>query len=175
MPEITEARFDELLRTFTRSAFRLETRDFYALDYEQADFDRFLAGSPVPPDQLDWWRPWLEQIARLTGEGKTISRVRVMAEPPSDYQRWEAWGARWNIEAGERVGYLTRSKARHLGLPGGDDWWLLDDERVIRMEFDGRGRIARKTLITAPAMIVRYQLWRDLAVANATPAGAFAA
>src|ERR1035441_6565819 len=75
---------DDLLRSFRRSAFRFETRSTYALSYEQADFDRFLAGSPVPPPELDWWRPWLEEISRLTAEGKTVSRVRVLDEPPSD-------------------------------------------------------------------------------------------
>ena len=49
---ISEDEFLDALRTFRRSAFRLETRgDSYALGYEAADFARFLAGSPVHADR----------------------------------------------------------------------------------------------------------------------------
>ena len=168
---------DDLLRSFRRSAFRFETRSTYALSYEQADFDRFLAGSPVPPPELDWWRPWLEEISRLTAEGKTVSRVRVLDEPPSDYQRWELWAAPWHSRAGERIAYVSRSKAMRAMLPLwlGGDWWLLDDERVIRMQFTEDGAVEDRALIDDPGIVARFTGWRDLAVRIATPAEEFAA
>ena len=46
---ITEDEFGGLLRSFERTAFRLETRDSYALGYEREEFERFLAGHPTPP------------------------------------------------------------------------------------------------------------------------------
>ena len=116
---ITEDEFDHLLATFKRTAFRMEMRDAYALDYEQEEFGRFLAGTPAPPPEVDWWRPWLDQIARLTREGKTVSRVRALAEPLSDYQRWMIWAAPWHAEAGEQIAYMTQRKAYTLGLPRG--------------------------------------------------------
>jgi hypothetical protein len=168
---------DELLRSFRRSAFRLETRSTYALGYEQADFDRFLAGSPVPPTELDWWRPWLEEIGRLTAEGKMVSRVRVLDDPPSDYQRWEMWAAPWHSRAGERIGYVSRREARLAGLPAwtGNDWWLLDDERVIHMQFTDDGAMEKRTISDDPGTVARYIEWRDLAVRIATPAEEHAA
>jgi hypothetical protein len=84
---ITEEEFGDLLRTIGSSAFRLETLDAYALDYERADFELFLAGRPEPPP----WQEWLDQVAAQTREGKTVSRVRILAEPPTDYQRWMLW------------------------------------------------------------------------------------
>ena len=173
--QITEAEFDHLLSTFKRSAFRLETRDSYALDYEQADFDLFLAGSPVPPPRLAWWGPWLDQIARFAREGKTVSRVRVLAEPPSDYQRWMMWAEPWHTSAGEQIRYLPRSRASQIPLPLGRDWWLLDDERVIQMWFTDEGAIDEKTLTDEPGIVARYIKWRDLAVRNATTAERYAA
>jgi len=166
---------DDLLRSFKRSAFRFEMQHTYALTYEQADFDRFLAGEPVPPPELDWWQPWLEEIKRLTTEGKTISRVRVLDEPPTDYQRWEMWAARWHAEAGERIGYVTRSRVRTLPLPLPHDWWLLDDERVIVMRFSDDGSIRERITVTDRTLVARYIEWRDLAVRIATPAEAIAA
>lgn len=166
---------DNLLRSFRRSAFRLETRDTYALGYEQADFEQFLAGAPVPPPELDWWRPWLDEIARLRAEGKTVSRVRILSEPPSDYQRWEMWAARWHSRAGERIGYMARASAERIGLPLRYDWWLLDDERVITMWFTDAGEISNRELITEPDTVARFCEWRDLAVRNATSAEEIAA
>ena len=46
---IPESEFDRLLSSFQRSAFRLETYDMYALDYEAVEYQRFLAGHPTPP------------------------------------------------------------------------------------------------------------------------------
>jgi hypothetical protein len=171
---ITEVEFDRLLATPKRSAFRLEVRDFYALDYERADFEAFLTGEFHTPDTVGWWRPWLEQIARLTAVGKRIGRVRVLSEPPSDYQRWLMCGDPWHAEAGERILHLPRSRAEQIGLPLDHDWWLLDDEAVIDMRFTDAGEIDHKTLITDPDVIARYLGWRDLAVHNATSARAIA-
>ena len=93
--------FGELLRTFQRSAFRLEVQPFYAIGEEQPEFERFLAGSPRPPTEISWWNAWLGQVAGLTRQGKTVTRVRVLDEPPTDYQRWMLWADPWYAEAGE--------------------------------------------------------------------------
>jgi len=172
---ITEDEFGVMLRSFKRSAFRLETRRSYALDYEREEFERFLAGTPTPPPEVDWWQPWLEQITRLAREGKTVSRVRVLAHPPTAYQRWELWAAPWHAQAGEDIRYMPQWRARQLGLLEKQDWWLLDDERVILMQFTKDGAIERKTLTDDPAIVARHLHWRDLAVRNATPAEKIAA
>lgn len=166
--KITEEEFADLLRTFERSAFRLEARDAYALSYEQADFAAFLAGSPVPPLEIGWWRGWLDQAAAQVREGKTIARVRVLNEPPSDYQRWMVWAAPWYGQAGEEVRYLSRSRAVGLGIPLETDWWLLDDERLILMHFSDAGEIVGKELITDADIVARHRAWRDLVARNAT-------
>ena len=173
---ITEDEFDDLLRSFKRTAFRLEARDAYALDYEREEFGRFLAGTPTPPPELGWWRPWLDQIAQLAREGKTVSRVRVLAEPPSDYQRWMLWAGPWHSAAGEDIRYVSRSRyERQVDLPTEHDWWLLDEERVILMWFTDNGEIEQKVLMDDPGAVSRYIKWRDLAVRNATPAEQIAA
>lgn len=170
---ISEDEFGHLLATFKRSAFRLETRDAYAISFERAEFDRFLAGSPRPPSEIGWWREWLDQTARHTREGKQVSRVRMLAEPPSDYQRWMIWADPWYAEAGEKIRYLPHGKAYDLDRSG--DWWLLDNERVIILGFDDDDRLEARTLVTDPDLIIRYITWRDLAVRNATTAEEYAA
>jgi len=175
MSRITQEEFNQLLATFEHNAFRLEAQPAYVLGYEQADFDRFLAGVRVPPPDLGWWRPWLEQVSQLAREGKTMGRVRVVDEPPTEYQRWMLWAAPWNVQAGEDIRYMPRSRAVRIGLPLDYDWWLLDDERLIVMRYTAAGEIDTKELITDPGVIARHQGWRDLAVRNATPAEEIAA
>jgi hypothetical protein len=172
---IAEEKFLELVRTFRSSAFRFEARDSYALGYERVDFGQFLAGSPTPPPQLDWWRPWLDRVTQWRQEGKTVARVRVLADPPTDYQRWMLWSDRWAGEAGEDIRYIPRRKAEQIGLVRGYDWWLLDDLRVIVMRFTEDGEIDRKELTEDPGTVIRFRAWRDLAVRNATPAEQIAA
>ena len=92
-------------------------------------------------------------MRELARQGKRIGRVRVLSEPPSDYQRWELWGTSWHIEAGEEIRYMSRRRAEQIGLPLEYDWWLFDDERLIITRFTDAGEIAEKSLITDPAII----------------------
>jgi hypothetical protein len=172
---ITEAEFSRMLESFSHSAWRLETYDTYHLDYEATDFQQFLAGRSAPPTEISWWRPWLDMVTAMTREGKRVGRVRILAEPPTDYQRWELWAAPWHAQAGEQIGYLTRTQANALGLPTRYDWWLLDEQAVIVMRFDETGRIAGKDLVTDPGIVAEHREWRDLAVRHAVPAEEFTA
>jgi hypothetical protein len=171
---ITEEEFLNAVRSFTRTAFRFEARDFYALTYEHADLERFLAGSPVPPPELDWYRPWLDRVARWSREGKTISRVRVLAEPPTGYQRWMIWATPWHASVGEDIRYVRRVTARQVGLPM-TDWWVLDEEKVIVMHFTADGETDGKELFTDPELVAGYCTWRDLAISNSVVAESIAA
>lgn len=162
-----------MFRRFRRSAFRLETRPQYALTVERPAFERFLAGAPLPPSALSWWREWLDEVGVLTRQGKRIGRVRVLSDPPTRYQEWGLWGTAWHIRAGEDIRYLPRRTADVLGIPMGD-WWLFDDQQLVAMTFTPQGDIAGKMLITGPA-VSDCCAWRDLAVRHAITAEAIAA
>lgn len=171
---ISEDEFADLLCTFRRSAFRLEVQPFYAISEERPEFGRFLAGSPRPPSEIGWWKAWLDQVAGLARQGRTVSRVRVIDEHPTDYQRWMLWADPWYAAAGERISYMTRRRAYEVGLPAAD-WWLLDDERAVIMAFDDDGRVEQKTLVVGPELMALYRDWRDIALRHATSAGQIAA
>jgi hypothetical protein len=171
---LTTAEFLAEVRDFTRSAFRFEAQPGYVMDYERPVFEGWLAGVPVPPPEVDWWAPWLDRVARWTAEGKTIGRVRVLAEPPTDYQRWLLWAAPWHTEAGEQLRYMPAGTARQIGLQL-DDWWLLDDERVIVLRFTSQGETTDRTLVTDPQTVAGYCALRDVAVRNSTLAKTIAA
>lgn len=170
MRGLTEAEFVTEVRTFRTSAFRLEAQPGYVLDYERPVFEGWLAGMAVPPPEVDWWAPWLHRVARWTAdEGKTIGRVRVLAEPPTTYQRWLMWATPWHAEVGEKLRYMPRSTAEQIGLPLGD-FWLLDDERVIVMRFNGQGETVSRTLVTDPEVAAGYCALRDAAIDHSATA-----
>ena len=154
-----------------RSGWRRGTT--YALGYERADFERFLAGSPVAAARVDWWRPWLDQISRLTAKGKT-DQPRPRAGRAAD--RLPAVGAVGGAVArrGRVSGSLHAAQPRRtsIGLPLGHDWWLLDDERRDHHVVHRRWRDRRQDTHHDPGIVARYRAWRDLAVRNATPAEA---
>lgn len=165
---VSLAELDDLLRTFERSAMHVETQDFYPVD--QAEFDRFLAGNPRLPSEVGWWSELLGEIAELTAQGRRRRRVRVLAEPPTDYQRWLLWADRWHGAAGEDIRYIPRSRALAIGLPLDHDWWLLDDSRVVDMRFAADQELPQMTLVTDPVAVELHRRWWGLAVRNAAPA-----
>jgi hypothetical protein len=173
--QITEEEFLEVVRGFRSSAFHFEEQRTYAIASEREDFERFIAGNPLPPPNSALWQPWLERVGRLKAEGKSIGRVRILEEPPTDYQRWLLWATPWAAAAGEDIRYMPRSRAEHIGLPLGHDWWLLDDERVLLTYFTFAGSIREKILTDKPGDVARYRIWRDLAIAHSEHAEQVAA
>lgn len=152
------ADFNQLFTSFDHSAFRLETRDSYAgVSYEIEPLHRFLAGEP---DDLRWLEPWLKTIRDLTGQGKRVSRVRVVTEPHTDFVSFSLRNCAANIQAGEDIRYLPRHDAG--GLPG-YDFWLFDSSRLYMMHFDERNDFSGAEEIADPPTILRHCYWRDAA------------
>ncbi|SUA77674.1 Uncharacterised protein [Nocardia otitidiscaviarum] len=89
----------------------------------------------------------------MTARGVRTNRVRVVTVPHSDYQRWLLTVTSGNVEAGEDIRYLPR----HLvtDVPS-DDWWLLDNERVVFNLVDEHGVQADGIAITTDPRIVEY-------------------
>jgi hypothetical protein len=153
-------------------AFRIEGEPSYLTSPAEAEaLAGFQAGNPQPPSAFPVWRSWLDQVREWTGQGKTIARVRIVDNPPTDYQRWSLWCACWHRDAGEDIRYLSRQTAGALGIPGGD-WQIFDHSHLVLMAFTPTGEPSDKTLVTDPAVIRRYQAWRALAVRHASMAEA---
>lgn len=168
---LTGAEFSEALATFEHTAFRLELQPAYAEPSEAELVSAFLRGDPPPATTVPELRDWYAQVAAQVREGKRVGRVRVQEDPPTDYQRFERWLDRWNLEAGETMRYMTRQRAHQIGLlpnAGTTDWWLLDSTRLIVMWFDGEGHRIQNILTTDPADVIKACKWRDLAVHHST-------
>lgn len=151
-------------------AFRMETQPRYAEPEELAEVSRFLDGLATRPPDVDWWQPWIGMVTGLTGAGKRVMRVGVLAEPPTGYQQWRMWASRWLPEASL---YLPRSRAEQIGLPVGRDWWLFDDSRLVIMHYTSGGEFTGAELETDPVTVAQHVIWQRSAVRHATPAEDF--
>jgi hypothetical protein len=163
--------FDRLFATIERSAYRLETLDFYDVPVEREAYRRFLAGEDPG---TDWFEPWLNIIRSAVAAGRRFERVRVAREPLSDYLRFELWASQYNVEVGEDMRYLDIHRAAELGLPG-YDYWLFDDDRLVRMYFNDGGRMERAEIITDLAAVEEHRQYRRRAWAEAVPYARYAA
>ncbi|MBT3160584.1 hypothetical protein KQH42_27810 [Streptomyces sp. CHA1] len=168
MDLITSAQRDDLFDEFERDAFHLELRDDYGSPVEDTPYARWKRGEP---DDFSWLQPWKSLMARVTGEGKTVRRVRVVSVPHTQYVTWEHSLTDLNIEVGEDIRWLPR----HLLPQGitfpvqGNDWWLYDDRLLAVGHFDAEGRVLGSQIIENPATVAECIRLRDLLWSLATP------
>ena len=154
-------------RHFHQTAFRLEVRDSYAVASDGGDLARYLAGEDVPDATRK--SAWLDELRADTAAGKRWQWVHVVRGPLSDYLRYEfEWGYAVNIHAGAEVRILDLAEqTAPAGLPD-EDFWLLDDEAVLIMRYDGGGQFLGAER-AALGGLSRYRRARDAAWAAAVP------
>jgi hypothetical protein len=176
MTPIDSEQFRELLGGFQQSWFKFECQPVYAMSEERVPMYRFLrTGEVLPPSRFPWWQEWLNLMTDHAQAGHVIQRVRVLAEPPTDYQRYLLAITRWHVEAGERITYLPRSAAERAGLPLVKDWHLFDDFTVVLTQFTPGGGLLSRLLTTDADTVGHYRVLRDIALELAAPAEAIAA
>jgi hypothetical protein len=165
MARLVGGDFDRIFDGFTHTAFRLETAPYYAVPTEDDAYRDFLAGTPF---DLSWHQPWLAMIKAATDTGKSVRRVRVMAEPPTPYQTFELTITPHNLDAGEDIRILPSSIAEHLGLPN-TEFWIFDETRVVTMLFDQDGIFQYAEITDNPHVAADHRRLRDLAWNRAIP------
>ncbi len=166
---MTARDFNYLFNRFEHEAFRLETLPVYVVVEEQPWFAEFLAGTIQPLTEIPFFSEWHDSIRTAEAEGRHVKRVRILDEPPTDYQRFEIWAGQFNTAAGETLLYLTRSRAEEIGLPVDHDWWMFDAARLALMKFDAEGHPLGGDLTDDQQLVEQHRAWRDLALRHATP------
>ncbi|HVK24746.1 MAG TPA: hypothetical protein VM677_25585 [Actinokineospora sp.] len=160
---VDRAGFEALFNGFQRSVWRLETHGEYAEPDEKEALRQFLAGEPV--DQ-EWMADFLDWVRDETAAGKRFERVRVVADPPTDYQRFLLSFTADAVGAGEDIRLIHPDRAAALRLGG--DFWIFDDSRVAVLHFGDTG-VTGAEVITDSDVVGRYRAIRQRAWAAATP------
>lgn len=163
---LTGDAFSALFRSFRYTAQRLETRGRYAGD--QALFEQWQRGELDEPELADKIAVWLDGVRATTAAGGRYERVRVVSEPPTDYQRFALATAKASTAAGEDIRYLNRGLAAAHDLPA-HDFWLFDRVRLALVYFTDDDRMLGAQVITEPAVVAQHGRWFDTAFMHATP------
>jgi hypothetical protein len=164
---ISSAERNQLFESFAQDAFHLELRDDYSVPDEDGPFADWLRGVV----DNSYMEPWTRMIRRVTGEGKSVRRVRVVTEPHTPYVQWEYATTPINQEAGEDIRWIPRHNLPDgLAFPvDGNDWWLFDDETLTVGHFDENGRILGSELLKDPEVVAECVRIRDVLWAAAVP------
>ncbi|UGQ14819.1 hypothetical protein LO772_15340 [Yinghuangia sp. ASG 101] len=139
-------RLSGLMATARSFAVHWETRDSYAVDGEDEDFEAWRVGRVSDEEEAAWWAPFLDDVVAATGRGVVFRRLRVVSEPVSAYIRYEHVGTGQNVKAGEQVRWLPRAGAHDLWLPALDGW-VFDGEVLLLHHFAGDNRMTGHELM----------------------------
>lgn len=148
----------------SRRAFHLELNDSYYITSEDEAFGKWQRGEP---DDFAWHQDWLSFLREATGAGTDVQRVRVVSLPHTEYTRFGLAIGRFNAEAGEDLRYLPRDMTTGMDLPG-EDYWLLDDDKLVLSVFSDDGRTGGFAVETSEKWLrrcldARDQVW-ELAI-----------
>jgi len=122
---------------FKKYAFRLELLQEYDVGCEREDFENFKRTGNVSGEDLMDWHLTIEN-AKI--RGAFMSRVHVVKRPFCDYLRYEIEACKYNAVAGERILFLDFEEFDKLDLRIKFDYWLFDDEVVLKMVYDEEGK-----------------------------------
>jgi hypothetical protein len=102
-------------------------------------------------DDLDWLRPWCDEVRTNVAQGKVYRRVHV-SEPLSDYQRWSYSIMQPHVDAGTDMRWMPRRHVSSIAFPG-NDFWLFDGRIVAFHHYAGNGASTGFTTSTDPGDI----------------------
>jgi hypothetical protein len=151
------------LQNFARSAFRLETLPEYDVPQEADMLSAFRRGEPIGMRDD---HPWLLTVRRHCGAARAMQRVRVVGNPPSEYERFELSLYLYSSAAGEDVRILEQRRRFN------EDFWMFDDQIVCVLRYDATGRFLG---VEAGRDVVAYRRIRDLALESSIPFAQYAA
>ncbi|MDQ4031077.1 MAG: endonuclease/exonuclease/phosphatase family protein [Actinomycetota bacterium] len=172
---VTSAEFDTLFDSFTSTVFRLETLPAYAVGgAEDARLRAFREGLPRPERSVRT-SPWLARIAASTAAGKTWSRVRIVDQPLTEYQRCQLESYRESQAVGEQIGLVARDAAGKMDV----DFWLFDagtpSAHAVLMHYHPDGRLDRREVVTDSDAVTALDARRRAVEKIAVPLNAFLA
>lgn len=151
---------------FQRSAWRFEAQPTYTIPREQERIELWRSGVPEPADHNKVWR---DRVRWHVSEGRSVSRVRIVRPPLTEYQRYSfEWSIPGNTQAGEDLRILDLNDHPDLEPLPKPDWWMFDDQVVVRLDFNDDGTLAGYELVNE-SDVDGYRQLRDRVSGLAVP------
>ena len=150
------------------SAFRLETLPAYDVGDEEAErIAAWRCGRPRPLRSVAT-DMFLAEVAATTLTGRRWDRVRVLDDPPTDYQRFQLVGYVETQAAGDHVWTVRREV-----LDPDEDFWLFDSglatAQAVGMGYTQASRPESYRHITGGSELAELETLRITALEVARP------
>lgn len=167
MKPITVERLHELYDGVSWRSLRLETRQTYAVPWEDEGMAAWRRGDPEPPSpSLE--RHWAKCRA-LAASGRHTMRVRFVELPMTEYSRHEFEVAYpRNSEAGEEIHVIDRAEHPeydHLR----EDFVVFDDTALMYYRYTDDDRLTGYEYSDDPALVREHLALAEEVLAVATP------
>ncbi|WP_067891026.1 DUF6879 family protein [Actinomadura chibensis] len=149
--------FGRLFTEFRESASRIETLPVYQVDDERENFERYLAGEPLPQGRNE---EWARNIRECVAAGKYMGRVHIIDRVLTPYLQFEIdWYYAVNGAAGEDIRFILRDDVPDVPFT---DTWVFDDEIVVDLSYDDDGRLLYVNRNDDPARLEQARTaWRE--------------
>jgi hypothetical protein len=165
---LSEADLEPFFDAIRHDAFRVETLPAYAVAVESDGLGAYLAGAPFQKSETG--QQFNEFIRGQVEAGVTWRRVRVTRSPLSDYERWECeWGYTHSEPLGHHTYILDLAETASSPPLPGYDWWMFDEQVVLRFHYDDAGQFLGADPIDDPGQVAAHARYRDTALAAAVP------
>lgn len=152
------------LLNFSSTAFRLELLPEYDVPEEKEALAAYRAKRQV---NMTFHRPWIDSLKQARLEGKIVQRVRGIPQPMTSYLHFEIQLCYMaSVEAGEQIRLHNRADRTQLSIKRQQDFWLLDDQRVILMNYRPDGSFDCSEEISQPKLVAPFSalsraLWHE--------------
>ncbi|MDZ4786178.1 MAG: hypothetical protein SGJ02_08895, partial [bacterium] len=142
--------------SFQNSAFRLEILQAYEEPSEKNAFEEYQRGNPVSKEFIS---SWCDLVSKHVKAGHTMKRVHVVDLPLSNYLHFEIASAyRHTSRAGENIFLLDKREiSTDLAMILSDDFWLLDNQKVMIQIYSPAGTLQHSYLSHDPKTIEYYK------------------
>lgn len=171
---LTFNELDSVIWDFQKSSVRVEAFDNYAAPSDDVMYAAFLAGK-APPAPDKGWVDYYTQLKNMVDSGKEFVRIHTVPKILTPYLRYEIeWAySMYNVPSGERVLITTRSSNPEVARIPLQDFYLLDQRRVVRLNFDNQMNFQGADLTSDPRVVDWYLLATQKMMTNAVDLEAF--
>lgn len=144
---------------FTKTLFRLDAIEVYNVPGTQEGLDRYLAGVPEP--DMEKKESWLAELRDQAARGLYYNKVWALKTPLIDRTRYACeWGYAYNVQAGQDVRIFDRTAQTWPEGALDHDFYLIDDEEVLRMNYDDEGHFVGAEVLPDDVLSA-YRATRD--------------
>jgi hypothetical protein len=167
MTPIGIERLRELYNGVAHRSLRMETRQNYAVPWEDERNRAWLRGDPEPRStSLDRHRAECRAQAE---SGRHVARVRFVVQPMSEYtKRQIAWTYPGSTAAGEEISIIDRAEHPEFDHVH-EDFVVFDDTALMYYRYNDEDQLTGYDLSDDPAVVAEHLALAEEVLAAAIP------